>query len=96
MSLVAPTLEAFFTLRLRTQKNASTHTVASYRDCWRLLLCYAQDTTGRPPSKVCFEDLDAPMIGAFLDHLELDRKSSVASRNVRLAAIRSLFSYAAL
>jgi site-specific recombinase XerD len=96
MSLVAPTLEAFFTLRLGTQKNASPHTVASYRDCWRLLLSYVQEKTGTTPSKLSFEDLDAPMIGAFLDHLELDRGSSVASRNVRLAAIRSLFTFAAL
>lgn len=96
MSLVAPTLEAFFMLRLRAQKNASPHTVASYRDCWRLLLSYVQKTTTLAPSKLSFEDIDAPVIGAFLDHLELDRGTSVASRNVRLAAIRSFFCFATL
>jgi site-specific recombinase XerD len=96
MSLVAPTLEAFFTLRLGAQKNASPHTVASYRDCWRLLLGYVQDTTAKAPSTLSFDDLDAPVIGAFLDHLELDRGSSVSSRNVRLAAVRSFSHFAAL
>jgi site-specific recombinase XerD len=96
MSLIAPTVEAFFNERLLTQKNASPHTVASYRDCWRLLLAYVHDTTGKAPSKLHFDDLDAPTIGAFLNHLETDRGTSVASRNVRLAAIRSLFGFAAL
>jgi integrase/recombinase XerD len=96
MSLVAPTLEAFFTLRLRAQKNASPHTVVSYRDCWRLLLGYVQETTAKAPSTLSFDDLDAPVVGAFLDHLEVGRGSSVASRNVRLAALRSFFHFAAL
>jgi len=96
VSLVAPTLEAFFTLRLRAQKNASPHTVVSYRDCWRLLLRYVQETTGKAPSELCFDDLDAPVVGAFLDHLEVDRATSVASRNVRLAALRSFFHFAGL
>jgi site-specific recombinase XerD len=96
MSLLAPTLEAFFTERLLTQKNASPHTVASYRDCLRLLLGYVHDTTGTPPSKLRLDDLGAPVIGAFLDHLERDRGLSVASRNTRLAAVHSLFRYAAL
>lgn len=96
MSLLAPTLEAFFTDRLLTQKNASPHTVASYRDCFRLLLGFVHDTTGTPPSKLRIADLDAPLIGAFLNHLEHDRGVSIPSRNVRLAAIRSLFRFAAL
>jgi integrase/recombinase XerD len=96
MSLLAPTLEAFFTERLLTQKNASPHTVASYRDCLRLLLGYVHDTTGTPPFKLRLDDLDAPVIGAFLDHLEQDRGLTVASRNTRLAAVHSLFRYAAL
>ena len=70
--------------------------MASYRDCWRLLLGYVKEATGTRPCKLSFEALDAPVIGAFLDHLELDRGSSVASRNVRLAAIRSFFRFAAL
>jgi integrase/recombinase XerD len=96
MSPVAPTLEAFFTERLVTQKNASPHTIASYRDCLKLLLAYVQQATGIAPSKLDFCDLDATVIGGFLDHLERDRGLSAHSRNVRLAAIRSLFSYAAL
>lgn len=96
MSLLAPTLEAFFTERLRTQKNASPHTVASYRDCLKLLLAYVQDTTGVAPSGLDFSDLDAPVIARFLDHLERERGLSIHSRNVRLAAIRSLFRFAAL
>ena len=96
MSLVAPTLEAFFTERLLVQRQASPHTVASYRDCWKLLLAYVQETTGTPPSKLDFSDLDAKRIGAFLDHLERERGLSARSRNVRLSAIRSFFSFAAL
>jgi integrase/recombinase XerD len=96
MSLLAHTLEAFFSERLLTQKNASPHTVASYRDCLRLLLGFVHDTTGTPPSKLRLDDLDAAVIGAFLDHLERDRGLSVASRNTRLAAVHSLFRFAAL
>ena len=96
MSFVAPTLEAFFTERLVTQKNARPHTIASYRDCLKLLLVYVQETTGVAPAKLDFTDLDAKVIGGFLDHLERDRGLSIRSRNVRLAAIRSLYSFAAL
>ena len=96
MSLLAPTLEAFFTERLAMQKNASPHTIASYRDCLKLLLAYVQHTAGVAPSRLDFADLDAAVIGGFLDHLEHDRGLSARSRNVRLAAIRSLFSFAAL
>jgi len=96
VSLLAPTLEAFFSQRLITQKNASPHTIASYRDCMRLLLGFVHDTTGTAPSKLRLDDLDAAVIGAFLDHLEHDRGISVASRNTRLAAVHSLFRFAAL
>ena len=96
MSLLAPTLEAFFSQRLITQKNASPHTIASYRDCLRLLLNFVHETTGTQPSKLRLDDLDAPVIGAFLNHLEQDRGLSVASRNTRLAAVHSLFRFAAL
>jgi integrase len=96
MSLVAPTLEAFFTERLMAQRHASPHTVASYRYCLKLLVTYVQETTGVAPSKLGFPDLDAKVIGGFLDHLERARGLSVQSRNVRLAAIRSLFTFAAL
>ena len=96
MTLLAPTLEAFFIERLMSQKNASPHTIASYRDCLRLLLMFVHDTTGKAPSALHIDDLDAAMIAAFLDHLEQHRGISVASRNTRLAAVRSLFRFAAL
>ena len=96
MTLLAPTLEAFFTERLMSQKNASPHTIASYRDCLRLLLTFVHDTTGKPPSALHINDLDASTIAAFLDHLEQHRGLCVASRNTRLAAVRSLFRFAAL
>lgn len=96
MSAVAPTLEAFFTQRLISQKRASQHTIAAYRDGFRLLLAFARDRTGKAPSQLEFGDLDAPAIGAFLDHLERDRGNSAQSRNARLAAIHSLFRFAAL
>ena len=95
MSSLAPILEGYFTDRL-TQRNASPHTVASYRDAFCLLLRFAQERTGKAPSKLDLADLDAPLIGAFLEHLEKDRANQIATRNNRLAAIHSLFSYAAL
>jgi integrase/recombinase XerD len=96
MSLIAPTLQAFFTERLITERNASPETIASYRDTMRLLLAYAQEQTGKEPFQLDFSDLDAPLIGAFLTHLEDDRGNSVRTRNNRLAAIHSLYRYAAL
>lgn len=96
MSRLAPTLQAFFTERLVAQRQASPHTIASYRDTMRLLLQFAQARTGKAPSQLDLPDLDATLIGAFLDHLEHGRGSSVRTRNVRLAAIRSLFRFAAL
>ena len=96
MSLIAPTLQAFFSERLVTQRNCSPETIASYRDTMRLLLAYAQKQTGKPPFQLDFDDLDAPLIGGFLTHLEADRHNSIRTRNNRLAAIHSLFRYAAL
>jgi site-specific recombinase XerD len=95
MTLVAPTLQAFFTDRLTRQLNASPRTIASYRDTLSLLLRFAQDTTGRAPSTLEWGELDEPVIAAFLDHLERDRGNSARTRNLRLTAIRSLFRYAA-
>ena len=95
-SSLAPTLEAFFTDRLLSQRRASSHTVASYRDAFCLLLGFIERETGKSPAELALEDLDAPLIGAFLDHLERDRCNSVRTRNSRLAAIRSLFRFAAL
>jgi integrase/recombinase XerD len=96
MTTLAPTLEAFFTERLLAQRRASAHTVAAYRDAFRLLLAFAQQRTGKPPSALDVADLDAPLVGAFLDHLEHERANSVSTRNARLAAVHSLFRFAAL
>ena len=96
MSALAPTLEAFFTERLTNQRQASVHTVAAYRDTFRLLLSFVQQRTGKPPCGLDFCDLDAPLIGAFLDHLEGERGNSVRTRNSRLAAIHSMYRFAAL
>ena len=96
MSLLAPTLQAFFTDRLIRQRRASEHTIAAYRDTLRLLLGYAASQTGLPPSKLDLDQLDAPLIAGFLDHLETERGNSVRTRNARLAGIHSLFRYAAL
>lgn len=96
MSKLAPTLQAFFTDRLLTQRNASPRTVAAYRDTFRLLLSYAQRQTGRHPCDLDFTETDAPLIGGFLNHLEVDRGNSARTRNARLAAIHSFYRYAAL
>jgi integrase/recombinase XerD len=96
MSTLAPTLQAFFTDRLMAQRQASPNTIAGYRDVFRLLLSYAAEQTGIEPCDLAIADLDAPLIAAFLDHLERDRGNSVRTRNHRLAAIHSLFSHAAL
>lgn len=96
MSALAPTLEAFFTDRLIRQRNASAHTVAAYRDTLRLLLGYASAQTRLTPSALDLSDLDAPLIAGFLDHLEQERGNSIRTRNARLAAIHSLFRFAAL
>jgi site-specific recombinase XerD len=96
VTALAPVLQAFFTDRLARQRHASGHTIAAYRDTWRLLLGYTSAKTGRQPSQLDLADLDAPLIGAFLDHLEADRGNSARTRNARLAAVHSLFRYAAL
>ncbi len=89
-------LEAFFTDRLMRQRQASPHTIASYRDTFRLLLKFAQERLKKAPSRLALEELDTPFIGAFLDHVERERGNKARSRNVRLAAIHSFFRYVAL
>jgi len=89
-------LQTFFTDRLIHQRQASAHTVASYRDTFRLLLRFAQQQIGRPPTKLTREDLDPHFLGEFLHHLEKDRGICARSRNVRWAAIHSFFQYVAL
>jgi integrase/recombinase XerD len=93
---LAPLLQTFFTQRLITQQNASPHTVAAYRDTFRLLLAFTQEHTGIPPARLSLADLDAGLISAYLDHLETRRSVSVKTRNSRLAALHSLFRFAAL
>ncbi|HZD70153.1 MAG TPA: tyrosine-type recombinase/integrase [Actinomycetes bacterium] len=96
MSALAPALQAFFTDRLIAQRDASPNTIAAYRAGLRLLVRYTAERTGKSPSALDIADLDAPLVAAFLDHLERDRHNSVATRNGRLAAIHSLFGYLAL
>jgi site-specific recombinase XerD len=96
MSAVAPTMQLFFTERLAKQRQASPATVKSYRNTFMLLLRFVQGRTGKAPSSLDWEDLGVGVISAFLDHLEGDRHNSARSRNTRLAAVRSLFRYAAL
>jgi integrase/recombinase XerD len=95
MSTLAPILQSLFTDRLRNQRHVSDHTISAYRDAIRLLLQFAQTITGKQPSQLDLADLDAPLIGAFLNHLETDRANSVRTRNARLAAIHTLFRHAA-
>ena len=96
MNSLAPILQKFFTDRLIKQRRVSPNTVAAYRDTFRLLLNFAQEQTKKPPSKLDLADLDAPLIGAFLGHLEHVRGNSAQTRNGRLAAVHSLFRFAAL
>ena len=92
---LAPLLERFFTHRLMQQRQASPHTISSYRDTFRLLLTFTQERLHTPPARLSFEAVDAPVIVTFLDHLEKQRGLSVRSRNLRLTAIHSFFRYAA-
>jgi integrase/recombinase XerD len=96
MTAIAATLQAFFTGRLVSQRHCSPHTIAAYRDTWRLLLGFAAQRTGKPPDRLDLADLDAPLITAFLEHLEHERGNSTRTLNARLAAIHSLFGFAAL
>ena len=92
---LAPLLERFFTQRLMQQRQASPHTISSYRDTFRLLLKFAQQRLHTPPARLTLEEIDTPLIVAFLDHMEKHRGLSARSRNLRLTAIHSFFRYAA-
>jgi site-specific recombinase XerD len=89
-------LEAFFSERLQRQRRASPHTIAAYRDTFRLLLGFAEKHVCKRPSTLFLADVDAPLVGAFLDHLERERGNSVRTRNARIAAIHSFFRFAAV
>jgi site-specific recombinase XerD len=95
MTSLASIMQGFFTDKL-AQRRASAHTVAAYRDTFRLLLHHAQRVLGKTPSGLEVTDIDAAFVGGFLHHLETERGNSVTTRNARLAAIHSLFGYAAL
>ena len=96
MSTLAPTLQMFFTQRLLGEREASPHTVAAYRDTFRLLLAFTTARLGKTPSQLLLTDLDVTVIDAFLNHLEHDRGNSARTRNARLVAIHSLFRFAEL
>ena len=89
-------LQSFFTTRLMTQRKASPHTIASYRDTFRLLLQFAQTRLRKTPSQLELKDLDGTLIGAFLEDLEKRRSNGPRSRNLRLTAIRSFFRHASV
>ncbi len=92
---LAPLLERFFTQRLMQERQVSPHTICSYRDTFRLFLKFTQQRLHKSPSALVFEEIDAPLVVAFLDHLEKQRRLSVRSRNLRLTAIHSFFRYVA-
>jgi len=92
---LAALLQRFFTQRLMQQRQASPHTVSSYRDSFRQFLKFVQQRLRKPPSRLTFEEIDAPLIVAFLDDLEKHQGVSVRSRNLRLTAIHSFFRFAA-
>lgn len=96
MTAIAATLQSFFTDRLTSQRQASAHTIASYRDTLRLFLQFMHRRTGKAPSRLDWADLNADAVSAFLDHLEVERHNGPRTRNARLTAIRSLFIYASL
>jgi integrase/recombinase XerD len=96
MTALAPALQAFFTNRLINQRNCSPQTIAAYRDTFTLLLRFVHAQTGKQPFELDIDDLDAPLIGAFLTHLERDRGNGARTRNARLGAIHSFYRFAAL
>ncbi|MBV8330055.1 MAG: site-specific integrase [Verrucomicrobia bacterium] len=89
-------LETFFCKRLISQRRASPHTIASYRDTFRLLLAFAQKRLSRPPSQLELKDISPSLVSDFLDHLEATRGNRARTRNLRLTAVRSFFRFAAL
>ena len=92
---LAPLLERFFTERLMQQRQASPHTISSYRDSFQQFLKFTKQRLGKAPSQLSFQEIDASLITAFLDHLEKHQGLSARSRNLRLTALRSFFRFAA-
>lgn len=96
MTPLAPLLQAFFTERLAKERQASPHTISAYKTTFSLLLRFARDQLGTAPSDIRLDELSAPLISSFLQHLEADRSNCVRTRNARLAAIHSFFRYIAV
>ena len=96
MTAIAATVQAFFTERLQSQRQASPRTITAYHDTIRMLLAFTSSKTGKRCHRLEFTDLNAAAVSAFLNHLEHDRGNNIRTRNARLAAIHSLFSFAAL
>ena len=92
---LATLLERFFTQRLMQQRQASPHTISSYRDSFHQFLKFTEQRLGKAPSRLSFQEIDASLIMAFLDHLEKHQGLSTRSRNLRLTALRSFFRFAA-
>ena len=89
-------LQSFFSDRLLRQRQASPHTIAGYRDSFRLLFQFAKQRLSKAPSSLTLDDLNPSFVGDFLDDLESRRKNSARTRNIRLAALHSFFQYVAL
>jgi len=92
---LAALLESFFTQRLMEQRQASPHTISSYRDTFRQFLKFTEQRLHKAPSGLDFQEIDAPLVMAFLDHLEKQQGVSTRSRNLRLTALHSFFRFAA-
>jgi site-specific recombinase XerD len=92
---LAALLERFFTQRLMQQRQASPHTISSYSETFRQFLTFTEQRLHKAPSRLNFQEIDTPLIMAFLDHLEKQQGVSARSRNLRLTAIRSFFRFAA-
>jgi site-specific recombinase XerD len=93
MTPLAPHITAFFQQRLPIERRASSHTSDSYAYAFKLLLEYASERLHVPPSALHLEQIDAPLVVAFLNHLETTRANRPSSRNVRLAAIKSFMHF---
>lgn len=93
MTPVAPHVTAFFQQRLPLERRASQHTSDSYAYAFKLLLSFASERLKVPPSQLHLEQIDAPLVVDFLNHLERDRGNGPSSRNVRLAAIKSFMHF---
>lgn len=93
MTALAPYLGSFLREHLPTERRASPHTCEAYATSFQLLVCFAAKRLNRTPSQIEVEQLDAPMVLAFLEYLERERGNSARSRNARLAAIHAFFHY---